>query len=240
MLQALADGETNPTSLAALADKKLRATPAQLCDALSACTELNPVYRRLLKMVLEELQFLEQQIVKLEQEMASLLIQHQEAVQRLAEVPGLGVASAQQIIAEVGAKAATFASQKHLSSWVGACPGDEESAGVSTSHRSPKGNRQMRRILNQCANAAVKTKGSIFEMVYRRLVRRLRHNQTSGAIANRLCRLIWIILHRGVRYEERGQAVCERLKRIRTARMIRQLRSLGYRVEPLTLQVNPT
>jgi len=116
MLQAVADGETNPTSLAALADKKLRATPAQLCDALSACTELNPVYRRLLKMVLEELQFLEQQIVKLEQEMASLFIPHQEAVQRLAEVPGLGVASAQQIIAEVGAQAATFASQKHLSS----------------------------------------------------------------------------------------------------------------------------
>jgi transposase len=239
MLQALADGETNPTSLAALADKKLRATPAQLCDALSACTELNPVYRRLLKMVLEELQFLEQQIVKLEQEMASLLIQHQEAVQRLAEVPGLGVASAQQIIAEVGAKAATFASQKHLSSWVGACPGDEESAGVSTSHRSPKGNRQMRRILNQCANAAVKTKGSIFEIVYRRLVLRLGHNQTIGAIANRLCRLIWIILHRGVRYEERGQVVCERLKRIRTARMIRQIRGLGYRVEPLTVQVSP-
>ena len=239
MLQALADGETNPTSLAALADKKLRATPAQLCDALSACTELNPVYRRLLKMVLEELQFLEQQIVKLEQEMAGLLIQHQEAVQRLAEVPGLGVASAQQIIAEVGAKAAMFASQKHLSSWVGACPGDDESAGVSTSHRSPKGNRQMRRILNQCANAAVRTKGSIFEIVYRRLVLRLGHNQTIGAIANRLCRLIWIILHRGVRYQERGQVVCERLKRTRTARMIRQLRSLGYRVEPLTVQVNP-
>jgi transposase len=239
MLQALADGETNPTSLAALADKKLRATPAQLCDALSACTELNPVYRRLLKMVLEELQFLEQQIVKLEHEMASLLIQHQGVVQRLAEVPGLGVASAQQIIAEVGAKAATFASQKHLSSWVGACPGDKESAGVSTSHRSPKGNRQMRRILNQCANAAVRTKGSIFEIVYRRLVLRLGHNQTIGAIAHRLCRLIWIILHRGVRYEERGQAVCERLKRIRTARMIRQLRSIGYRVEPLTVQLNP-
>jgi Transposase IS116/IS110/IS902 family len=147
--------------------------------------------------------------------------------------------SAQQIIAEVGAQAATFASQKHLSSWVGACPGDEESAGVSTSHRSPKGNRQMRRILNQCANAAVRTKGSIFEIVYRRLVPRLGHNQTIGAIAHRLCRLIWIILHRGVRYEERGQAVCERLKRIRTARMIRQLRSLGYRVEPLTIQLNP-
>jgi len=239
MLKALADGETNPTALAALADKKLRATQAQLCDALAACTELNPVYRRLLKMVLEELQFLEQQIVKLEQEMASLLSQHHEAVQRLAEVPGLGVDSAQQIIAEVGATAATFPSDKQLSSWVGACPGDEESAGVSKNHRSPKGNRHMRRVLNQCANAAVRVKGSIFEIVYRRLVPRLGHNQTIGAIAHRLCRLIWMILHQGIRYEERGRAVHERSKRVRTARMIRQLRSLGYRVEPLTVQLNP-
>lgn len=182
MLKALADGETNPTVLAAMADKKLRATQVQLCDALDACRELHPVYRRLLKMALEELQFLEQQIVELKQEMASLLSEHQEAVQRLAEVPGLGVDSAQQIIAEVGAKAATFASQKHLSSWVGACPGDEESAGVGKSHRSPKGNRHMRRILNQCANAAVKTKGSIFEILYRRLVLRLGHNQTIGQL----------------------------------------------------------
>jgi transposase len=172
MLKALADGETSPEALAALADKKLRATPAQLCDALGACTELNPVYRRLLKMALEELQFLEQQIVKLEQEMASLLSQHQDAVHRLAEVPGLGVDSAQQIIAEVGAEAANFPSGKQLSSWVGACPGDEESAGVSKNHRSPKGNRHMRRILNQSANAAVKMKGSIFQIVYRRLLPR--------------------------------------------------------------------
>jgi len=233
MLMALANGETNPTALAALADKKLRATPAQLCDALGACTELNPVYRRLLKMTLEELQFLEQQMVKLEQEMASLLSQHQQAVQRLAEVPGLGVASAQQIIAEVGAEATTFPSPKHLSSWVGACPGDEESAGVSKSHRCPKGNRHMRRILNQCANAAVRVKGSIFETVYRRLVLRLGHKQTIGAIAHRLCRLIWIILHRGVRYEERGPAVHETSRRARTARMIRELRSLGYQVEAI-------
>ena len=239
MLKALADGETNPAALAALADKKLRATPAQLCDALGACAELNPVYRQLLKMMLEEVQFLEQPIVKLEQEMASLLSPHQDAVQRLAEMPGLGVDSAQQIIAEVGARAATFPAGKQLSSWVGACPGDEESAGVSKTHRSPKGNRHMRRILNQCANSAVKVRGSIFEIVYRRLVPRLGHNQTIGAIAHRLCRLIWVILHQGIRYEERGPAVGEKSKRARTARMIRQLRSLGYQVEPLTLQPNP-
>ena len=233
MLRALADGETDPAALAALADKNLRATPAQLCDALGACTELNPVYRRLLKMFLEELQLIDQQVGQLDKEMATLLSQHQAAVERLAEVPGLGVDSAQQIIAEVGAKAATFASAKHLSSWVGACPGEDESAGVSKSHRSPKGNRHMRRILNQCANAAVKTKGSIFEIVYRRLVSRLGHNQTIGAIAHRLCRLIWIILHRDVRYQERGPSVNARSRQRRTTRMIRELRSLGYRIEPV-------
>ena len=95
MLKALAEGETNPAALAALADERLRAIPEQLCDALGACTELNPVYRRLLKMALEELRLIDEQIGELDKEMASLLRQHQDAVERLAEVPGLGVDSAQ-------------------------------------------------------------------------------------------------------------------------------------------------
>jgi len=73
--------------------------------------------------------------------------------------------------------------------------------------------------------------------VYRRLVPRLGHNKTIGVIAHRLCHLIWIILHKGVRYEERGPAVSEKSRQRRTARMVRTLRILGYRVEPLT---NPT
>ena len=179
-------------------------------------------------MTLEQLQFLEQKIGDLDQETARLLRQHQDAVERLAEVPGLGVDSATQIIAEVGPTAATFPSGKHLSSWVGACPGHEESEGVNYSHRSPQGNRHMRRLLNQAANAAVKVKGTIFEIVYRRSVPRLGHNQVIGAIAHRQCRLIWLILHQGVRYEEHGPAVTKQSWQARTARMIRQLRKLGY------------
>jgi transposase len=231
MLQSLADGETDPAALAALANYRLRATQEQLRDALAACRELSPVYRRLLKMALEDLDLIEKQIGQLDQETADLLHPHQDQVQRLAEVPGLGADSAQQIIAEVGATAATFPSEGDLSSWVGACPGDDETAGVSRSHRSPKGNRQMRRILNQAANAAVKYRGSIFEILYRRYVVRLGHNQTIGVIAHRLCRLIWKILHQGVRYEERGPSVSKKSKQRRAARMIQELRTLGYRVE---------
>jgi transposase len=231
MLQALGKGETDPAALVALADHRLRATREQLCDALGACRNLHPLYRKLVKIALEEWERIETQIRQLEEEMATLLQAHQDQVRRLAEVPGLGVDSAQQIIAEVGAEAAAFPSEGDLSSWVGACPGKNQSAGVNASSRSPKGNRHMRRILNQAANAAAKLKGSIFALLYRRYVTRLGHNQTIGVLAHRLCRLLWKILHQGVRYQERGPEVSQKSARNRAKRMIRQLRSLGYRVE---------
>jgi len=231
MLRAVASGETDPATVAALGSARLHATPDQLRDALGACADLDPVYRRLVAMTLDELEVLEAHIHQLDEELARLLRVHQDAVERLAAVPGLGVDSAQQIIAEVGPTATTFATAKRLASWVGACPGHDESAGVNHSHRSPNGNRQMRRLLNQAANAAVKTKGSIFELVYRRLVVRLGHAQAIGAVAHRLCRLVWKILHDHVAYEERGPAVTKDRARRRAAKMIRELRSLGYRVD---------
>jgi hypothetical protein len=89
MLRAIAEGETDPAQLAALADERLRATSEQLCDALGACTELNPVCRRLISMALEELRLIDEQISRLDRELAGLLKAHQDAVERLAEVPGL-------------------------------------------------------------------------------------------------------------------------------------------------------
>ena len=231
MLHALADGATDPAAVAALAHVCLRATPEQLRDALGACAELHPVYRQLLKMALTDLALLESQMRELDQALAEFLHPQRDHVERLAEVPGLGVDSAQQIIAEVGPTAAPFPSARQLASWVGACPGTEESAEVNASARRPKGNWQMRRLLNQAANAAVKYKGSVFQMLYRRYVPRLGHNKTIGLIAHRLCRLIWKILHDGIRYEERGPALNQHSKRTRAARMVRELRSLGYRVE---------
>ena len=234
MLEALSEGETDPAEIALKADRKLRATQAQLCDALSAASELNPVYRKLLKQSLEELRLLDQQIQELDQEMANLLAQHRDAVRRLAEVPGLGPDSAQQIIAEIGPAAAVFPTAKHLASWVGVCPGDDISAGESHGSRSPKGSKNMRRILNQAAHAAVKTKGSIFEVMFQRLRRSLSYKEAIWAIAHRLCRLIWVLLSRKVHYQERGPEVSAASKRVRASRMMRELRRMGYRVDPPT------
>src|SRR6202162_3195059 len=216
MLKAIAEGETDPAALAALADHRLRATPEQLRDALGACAHLSGVYRQLLQMALEELKLVEDQIEQLEREAFGLLKDHQETVQP---------------VSEVGPTSAAFASEKALASWVGVCPGDEESAGESKSTRSPKGNRPMRRLLNQAAQAAVKVKGSIFQVTFQRLFPRMGYQEAIWAIAHRLCRLLWMILHRGIRYEERGPAVSAKSKRRRAARMIKELKALGYRVE---------
>ena len=198
---------------------------------------MSEVYRRLIGLALQELQMIEEHIGQLDREAMSLFKDHQGAVRRVAEVPGFGADSAQQMIAEVGPQAASFDAAKKMCSWVGVCPGNQESAGEQQSTRSPKGNRQMRRLLNQAAQSAVKVKGSIFEITFHRLLPRLGYQQAIWAIAHRLCRLLWAILHKGVRYEERGPAVTDKSQRTRTARMIRELKKLGYHVEgaPLPL-----
>jgi transposase len=231
MLQALAEGETDPAQIAAFATQGLQATQGELCDALSAAATLRPLQRQILKLFLERLALIENQMDVLEKSVAEALRIYQDSVGRLAQVPGLGADSAQQIIAEVGPQAATFPSPGQMASWVGCCPGREESAEVSKSDRSPKGNRHMRRILNQAANAAIKAKGSVFELLYRRLAARIGHFKAIWAVAHRLCRITWKILHEGVIYEERGLRTNPRAVRKRANRLIRELHRLGYQVE---------
>jgi transposase len=230
MLAAMADGESDAVAIAQRKEPGLRASQEELADSLSAVRSLSPLQRQILKLFLERLELIESQRAKLEAMVAQALRNHQEAVTRLAQVPGLGADSAQQIVAEVGPQAATFPSAGQMASWVGCCPGREESAEVSSSDRSPKGNQPMRRLLSQAANAAVKAKGSVFEMLYRRLVARLGHHKAIWAVAHRLCRVIWKILHDGVSYEERGYPTNPQAAQKRAARLVRQLRRLGYEV----------
>jgi transposase len=191
---------------------------------------MNQSHRQILRLFLDRLALIEAQRDILEKSVGEQLRDHADAVQRLTEVPGLGADSAQQIIAEVGPRADTFPSSGNLASWVGCCPGREESAEVSASDRSPKGNRHMRRLLSQAANSAARTKGSSFQTLYRRLSVRLGHNKAIWAVAHRICRMIWLVLHRGVRYEERGDRPNPQAIRQRTQRLLRALRNLGYDV----------
>ena len=228
ILHALASGETDPRKLAQLGGERLQCTEEQLVDALTGRGQ--PVHREMLALQLERLQLIDQQMERLNHMIAAAMKAHQDAVIRLAEVPGLGVDSAQQIIAEVGAQASTFASAAELTSWVGTCPGKDESAEQNHSSRSAKGNKYLRRVLNQAAHAAVCKKGCYFQALFQRLLPRLGYKSAIWAVAHRLCRLVWKILHEGVRFIEQGAEVGPREKKKRAQMLARALRKLGYEV----------
>ena len=119
ILQAMAGGESHPHRLAALGDDRLQCSAAVLADALDG--SLDPIQRALLKLYLERLHLLDQQIGQLDRMIATALRQHQEAVIRVAEIPGFGVDSAQQLIAEMGVDAEAFSTAGQFASWSGVC-----------------------------------------------------------------------------------------------------------------------
>jgi transposase len=114
------------------------------------------------------------------------------------------VYAAQELLAEIGPQAVAFPSAAQFASWVGLCPGQQESAGVSYSTRSPKGNRYLRRLLCQLGWAALHTKGTFFASLFARLSPKLGAKGAAWAVAHRLGRVIWVLLHRGIDYAERG------------------------------------
>jgi transposase len=228
ILQAIAAGQTDPATLAELGDRRLRCGREQLEQALDG--RVTPLHQQLLALYLERLAMLDRHLEQLEQLASQAMQAQRDAILRLAEVPGLGLESARQIVAEVGATAETFPSPDRLASWTGICPGRAESAGVSRSARSAKGNRHFRRVLVQAAQAASKTKGSYLQTVFRRLLPRLGFAKAMWALAHRLCRLIWKLLHHRVRYLEHGLITDPRTRKHLASKHLRALSRLGFQV----------
>ena len=94
------------------------------------------------------------------------------AVELLDTIPGVGRATAELVVAEIGTDMQRFPSAGHLASWARVSPGNNESAGKRHSGRTGPGNQWLRSGLVQAAHAAVRVKGSYFSSVYRRLVGR--------------------------------------------------------------------
>ena len=228
ILRALADGESDPVTLAALGDQKLKCGREALADALRGAPSRMQI--QILGMDLKYLELLDQQIETTDKLAAEALRSHQEAVLRVAQIPGFGADSAQQLIAEVGVDAEAFPTADAFCSWMGVCPGSNISAEKNTSSHCAKGNRYVRRLMAEAAQAAVKKKGSHFQMVFRRFLPKLGWNAAIWVVAHRLARVVWKILHDGVSYIEKGAETTLRAKKRRAQKLAKALRDLGYSV----------
>jgi transposase len=228
ILRAMAQGETSPEALAALGDRHLKCGLPALLDALTG--SMGDIHCRLLTQHLDRIDLIDRQIEELNKLAATQMQKYQDAVTRLIEIPGIGAEAAQEIIAEIGPEAAAFPSAEQLASWIGVCPGSNESAGENHSGRSAKGNRFLRRLLCQAAQAAVRTNGSHLQSVFKRLVVRLGYVKAIWAIAHRICKIVWNVLRKGARFIEFSEARNPKAVQRAINHHLKALRRLGYSI----------
>ena len=200
----------------------------QLREALDG--RMDSAHRLLLKQSLDQIDQLREQAEELDQEIARLFTQHQAAIERLCAVPGISLTAAFQIVAEIGTQARTFAAPGKLASWAGLCPGREESAGVSVSNRCARGNRTLKRVLTQCAWAAVRNKKSQFYRLFQRWRVVLGARKAIIAVAHRMLLVIWKLLHEGETYTGAGCQLTPETIRRRMLKCVKGLEALGFRV----------
>jgi transposase len=225
ILDRIVAGETDPEVLGKLAKGALRNKRTQLQEALKG--QLEPVYRLLLRQHMDQVRLLRQHIEEINQALAAALKDHTAALARLCRIPGVDLTAAQELLAEIGPRAAAFPSAPQFASWVGVCPGSQESAGVCYSSRSAKGNRYLRRLLCQIAWAAIHAKGTFFSGLFHRLKPRIEGKGAAWAVAHRIAKIIWLVLHQEVEYQEKGVVFNERTLVRKFNRLARNLARQG-------------
>lgn len=226
ILRALAKGQTGPEELAKLGDKNLKCGQEVLVDALTGSME--EIHRRLLGQHLDRIELIDSQIDDLNKLAAAQMLAYQDAITRLIEIPGIGVEAAQEILAEIGPQASAFPSAPQLASWLGVCPGSNESAGVNHSGRCAKGNRFLRRVLCQAAQSAARTNGSHLQSIFKRLVVRLGYVKAIWALAHRIAIIIWKVLHKQERFIEFSSTRNPKAVQRAINHHLKALRRLGY------------
>jgi len=231
MLAALLEGTQTPAQMAELAQTRLRAKRAELTAALEG--RFRPHHARLLRQMLEHLDHLDEAIAECDTLVEELLRPFQTQVQALTTIPGVAQRAAEDIVAEVGVDMTVFPSHKHLCSWAGWCPGDHESGGKRKSGKTRKGNKYLRAILVQGAQAVGRSKKSYAGARFQRLAKRKGKQRAAVAVAHDLLEAVYFILRDGVVYQDLGADYFDKLQREYLVRYYKtRLQDLGYAVIP--------
>lgn len=234
MIKAMIEGNEDASEMAGLARGKLRAKTGQLQEALVG--RLTEHHRFMLRMLMNHLHSLEDQIGRFDSRIDQCIKPYQDAVDHIDPVPGIDERVAQNIIAEIGADMSRFPTAAHLSSWSGICSGNDESAGKRRSGRTTKGNRWLRAALVQAAWAASHSKTSYLAAQYRRLAPRRGKKRALIAVGHSMLVIIYQLLSKRCDYEDLGPNHFDRIDPARVARhCVKRLHDLGYRVtlEPI-------
>lgn len=230
ILRAIVAGQSDPETLADLAQGNARKKRAELVEALHG--RIRPHHRELLEIHLEMVSAAQKAIAKLDTQMGKAFASIQESARLLTTMPGISEVTAHAIVADIGTDMTRFPSDAHLRSWACICPRNDESAGKRRSTRVRKGGTWLKTALVSAAWAAVRVKGSYFQGQFQRLRARRGPKKAILAVASSMLTCAYHMLKNGVEYRDLGAdhfARRDREKMIQ--RLVRRINDLGCNVQ---------
>ncbi len=230
MLQAIIEGEEDPERLAELAVGSARRKKAELVEALRG--RVRDHHRALLKLHLGIIVTLEAAIAEVDAAVGKALEPIQARASVLTTMPGVSDLVAQVIVAEIGIDMSRFPTARHLVSWAGLCPRNDESAGKRRSTRVRKSANWLKTMLVTAAWAAVRKKESYLRAQFLRIKARRGAKKAILAVAASMLTAAYYMLRDGVEYRDLGPTYLDRRDQTKTIRrLVRRLSDLGCQVE---------
>ena len=229
MVKALIEGK--PIDQVLDCKGRLRASREELFEALST-EQFSTVHRFVADEIMQHIEQIERRIARMDQYLLNGLRAWQPQLNLLQTIPGIDIQGAAMLLVEIGADMAVFGSAERLASWVGICPGNNESAGKRKSGRIRKGNAWVRRLLCEFAQAAARTRCAL-KAKFDSLTIRKGHKKSVVALAHKMLRTIYAMLASGTHYQDRSVDY-EALSVAKNApRWIKMLRKHGFMAEPV-------
>lgn len=198
MIKAIIAG-LEPQEVLALASRRLKASREEIFDALQG--ELSASHRFVLDELMQHIEALEARIARFDARLLSELESERNTLALLQTLPGVDLIGAALLLVEIGPDMQAFGSADRLASWVGICPGNNESAGKRKSARVRKGNPYVRRLLCEFAHAASRT-SSMYKSKFQALVVRRGYKRAILALGHKMLRTLFFMLKRREHYRD--------------------------------------
>lgn len=249
MMQALIDGELNPAALADLAKGRARVKTknGQLAEAMTTMAGRFGGHERfLVAMHLRQIEQYDTWLGELDTRIEQVMNapeqegRFQRAVSLLRSIPGLGLSAAHVVLAEIGTDMSRFPTPAHLASWVGVCPGNNQSGPQRKGAGTRPGNRHLKAALGHVAMSAIKVKDGYLQAQYRRIIPRRGKKRALVAVQHSIIVSIWHMLSTDSEYEDLGgdhfnRVLSPSARRRKAHRLASELQAMGYALDPNTL-----
>jgi len=208
--------------------RKLQASKEELLEACNGYVTEHHSY--MLRLIKRDIAATDVIISEVDSKVREMLTPYDSVIELLKEIPGLNTKSIEDLVAEIGLDMSVFPNEKHLCSWVGIAPGNNESAGKK-SGRITHGNKSAKSTIVEAAWAATRTKNTLYSARYHRLAARRGKRRALIAIGHSILKSVYHILSTSSVYKELGaDYVNLRAEAKRKSYLRKELEKLGYEV----------